>query len=167
MAAPRPQRTAPGARRSPEEGGRPAFVAAPKKGAHPALLIGLLALVVVTGGIMAWALITDKDRAETVVTEVETDNWKEWTEIKNDIREAERRFNETMKLRTVDGQHELFTQKVDETLDFISGVSDKAALMLDPIRNADGDVPPEYEGYLNETKQLSIWLDDLVKSSGF
>ncbi len=167
MAAPRPQRSIPGERRPAAEGGRAEFVAGPKKGAHPALLLGLLGLVVVTGGVLGWAVLTKGKEPKTIVKDVETDNVGEWAGIRADINEAQRRKDATMKLRLDDSRYEEFQTMIEETMDFIAGVQMRVDEMLDPVRGEDGSIGPEYEGYLAESRRLTMMFEDLNKSSGF
>ena len=173
MAAPRPQRPTPGSRRAPQDAGggervpRGEYVAPPKKGAPAALMIGMLALIVVFGGIFIYGLATKKERQNVPPTQVESDNRSEWDGIRRKIAEAEKRYQDTVKLRTDDDKFEEFNQMAEETMDFISGVLDEVDLMLQPVRREDDSLPEEYVGYLAETKKLNVWIEDLVKSMGF
>lgn len=176
MAAPRPQRPAPGARRAPslegrepsDPSGRPAFVPAKKKGAHPALMISLLGIIVVMIGVFAWALVERQDRKSQPPEAVENDNSSQWDGIRAQIRIAEGKYKEAMALRTDDTQTALFQQKVEEAMDFIGGVLEEYDMMLEEVRDpVTGDLPPEYNGYNHETKPLVVWLNDLSHVTNF
>lgn len=171
MTAPRPQRPAPGARRSPQPGGQRApreeYVAPPKKGAPPALMIGMLGLIVVMSGVFIYGLATKKERQNVEPKQVESDNRSEWDGIRRKINEAEKRYLATTKLRTEDDKFEEFNAQAAETMDYIASVLDEVEVMLEPVRDEDDNLPEEYVGYLAETKPLNIWLEDLTKSIGF
>ena len=173
MAAPRPQRPTPGSRRAPQDTGggervpRGEYVAPPKKGAPAALMIGMLALIVVFGGIFIYGLATKKERQTVKPVVTETTNDGEWQAIKRKIAEAEKLYLETVKLRTDDDKFEEFNQRAEEVIGFMSEIRDDVELMLEPVRSEDGSLPEEYVGYLAETKKVGVWMEDLVKSMGF
>ncbi len=187
MPAPRPQRPVPAARRqAPRPGGRgPAgprlegtddsereeYVPGKKSGAPPALTIGLLFLIVASAGVFIWAKFLRDDQAGPAGTSPvvkETTNKSEWQLIKEKIREAEGRYLDTIALRTDDTKVQAFQAKVEQTMEFISGVLEEIDVMLEPVRDPiTGDLPDEYNGYNRDAKDLVVWMDDLNKSLNF
>jgi len=98
----------------------------------------------------------------------DTDNKDEWAGIKKKIPEARRRFQETMALRTDETKKELFAQKLEETIEFISSIRDEIDVMLDGVRDPQtGQLPPEYLGYNHDAKDLVMMLSDLSKATPF
>jgi uncharacterized protein HemX len=171
-AAPRSQqgtRPAGGPGGNPSSSPRAEFIPEKKKGAPPALTIGLLAAVVVTAGVFGWAMLTNKERQADRPTIIdETDNNKAWNAIEKKMSVARDMFQDTMKLRTDESQRELFAKKLDETIAFISGVREEIDAMLESVRDPVTDqLPTEYLGYNHKAKDLVMMLSDLSKASPF
>ena len=168
--APRPQgvRPAGGAGGSPSSP-RAEFVPEKKKGAPPALTIGILAAIVVTAGVFGWAMLTNKERQasrKTVLVPVNGED--DWSKFEKRIGEARLMYRETMDLRTNEEKRELFAKKLDETISFISVLREEIDAMLETVRDPVTDqLPAEYLGYNHKAKDLVIMLSDLSKASPF
>ena len=149
---------------------RPEFVPAPKKGAPVVVTVGVLAALVVTGGLFGYGYFRKKRieaEGPVVVTTPESESLQEWRQILGKIGEAERKYRATMAMRTGDDV-EAFQTQVEETMDFIGGILDEVDLFLEPVRDpVTGDVPVEYNKYNHDAQQLVVWLKDLSSVSTF
>lgn len=144
------------------------FVPAKKKGAPPALTIGLLVACVVAAVVFVVVLVREKNQPAPPAKVVETSNVDEWAGIKEKIREARKRFEETMSLRTDEEQAALFLTKIEETTSYITGVREEIDAMLEPVRDKEtGLLPPEYNGYNHDAKDLGTMIYDLSKATPF
>ncbi|MCA8959405.1 MAG: hypothetical protein KDC38_02780 [Planctomycetes bacterium] len=146
----------------------PSFQASKKKGASPVVVI--VTLVALLGAITFFVVKVilshqaAKQNQEPVVVETTSD--KEFAAIKSDISKAMVLKREAFALKDGDDS-KAFNDKVDEAKAALRGVLDKLDAMLDPVRDENGELPPDYRGYSQEYDRVTTALHDLIKSGGF
>ena len=132
------------------------------------MTIGVVALVVISGLVFLVSVVKQGGQGEAPVEIVETDNRNEWSRIVEKMAKAKRMARETLAIRTDEEQADLFVSKLRETLNYTTEVLLEFDNMIEPIRDpVTEDVPPEFLGYLAESKPLIQLQDDLLKSMPF
>jgi len=130
--------------------------------------VGVIALVVSSGLVFLVSVIKRGNEPTAPVEVVEPDNRNEWSEIVDKMATAKRMARETLAIRTDEDQADLFVSKLREALKYTTEVLTEFDNMIEPIRDpVTEDVPPEYLGYLAESKPLIQLQDDLLKSMPF
>ncbi len=156
----RPQsgRTGGGNDRDPEE--RQPYRPQPKKGAHPAVVVVTLVLLVGTVSMFAFSYINRPTEPVKVIEESTND--KEYRAIQKDIQRSNSLAREVVQNRN-DWAAKEFSRKWQKAMDFSSATQQKLREMLAEVRNEDGTLPPEYSGYNSDFTRIQTIIGDLAK----
>ncbi len=136
----------------------------PKKGAHPAVVIVTLVLLVGTVAMFAWSFVNRPTEPAIVVEK--TTNDKEYRAIQRDIAKSRSMSREVVQLRSDEDSRE-FARKWQRAMDFSSATQQKLREMLADVRNEDGTLPPEYSGYNSDFTTIQTVIGDLAKVAPF
>jgi hypothetical protein len=99
-----------------------------------------------------------------VVVEESTET--EYTGIKKEMEEAKKLYVEAIGMRTGD-DHEAFKTKISEAKEYIAILQERLDVMLDPVRDENGQLPSDYGAYERDYTLLNTWYLDLYKVGGF
>ena len=138
---------------------------------HP--VVGILVLFVlplVFVAIFAWAWMSgDKARTEVNTKPAVVDDNAQFKEIKTEkMKKAEGLYRIARKNKmNPDYPPEQLAIEQQTAMDYIAMVKLELDALLDPARNEEGDLPPEYSGYQEQLKQLNTWRYDILKEKGF
>ncbi len=131
-----------------------------KKGAHPAVVVVTLVLLIGTVSMFAYSFINRPTQPNVVIEETTTD--KEYRAIQKDIGKSRTLAMEVVRMRT-DGDSKVFAQKWQIAMDFSSQTQQKLRMMLAEVRNENGILPPEYSGYNSDFTTMQTIIGDLAK----
>lgn len=138
------------------------------RGGAPAIVTWtVFLLVAVSGAVFVWALATRSgSNAEQDPHSGPVDPPREWASIllRRDADLA--MFRRTMEMKYGEDS-ETFQAAIDSTLTHMGETLDLADTYLAPVRNADGSIPPEYEGYQASLAPLRQRVIDLARASSF
>ena len=147
--------------RSDGEEPRSGYVPPPKKGAHPAIIIGTAFLLL--GSLVAFLFaISNKPEGPNVI-QVETTTEKEYREIQQRTAKSRSLLREAARMR---GEEDVgaFALKCEESLSFVNDTLDMLDNMLEPVRQENnGELPDSYHGYQKDYRELQLILEDIVK----
>ena len=158
----RPQRGRSGADNGSDAGSdeKKPYRPQPKKGAHPAVVIVTLVLLVGTVSMFAYSYINRPTQPKVVIEE--TTNDKEYRAIQKDIAKSRSLSREVVQMRS-DDDSRAFARKWQQAMDFSSATQQKLREMLAEVRNEDGTLPPEYSGYNTDFTTMQTIIGDLAK----
>ena len=138
---------------------------------HP--VVGILVLFVlplVFVAIFAWAWMS-RDRVQTREDARETvvDNNDKFKEIKQQKMKRAHELYRVARKNKMDPDFppEQLTIDQQTARDYIALVKQELDALLDPLRDDEGMLPREYNGYQRELRQLIEWQSDILKESGF
>lgn len=134
---------------------------------NPVVTIALFVTPVVLAGVLVVLYLNKPKPADIIVDrppEPEPDD--EYTKIRKEIPRVERLKQAALALKESDDQA-AFKKKTEEALAEITKLIGRLDLILDPVRDEDGQLPDDYAGYEMVHKQLRTMSHDILKSSSF
>ncbi|MEM7261923.1 MAG: hypothetical protein AAF488_08005 [Planctomycetota bacterium] len=147
---------------------RATFQAAPRKqGAHPAVVIVTIVALVGAIGFFVWRVIDAQGGPVEKVTAPPTkDNSAEYNKIKKETTAAIKLKREAFALKESEDAA-AFKAKCEEAKTALGAVLDRLDAMLEPVRDENGELPPEYSGYSQDYARVQTALHDVIKIAPF
>ncbi len=139
---------------------RPAYKPKAKKGAHPAVVIVTLVLLISTVSIFAYSILNRPKEPKIVIEETTSD--KEYRAIQRDISQSQVMARKVVQMRS-DDDSKKFAREWQKAMNFSSGTQQKLREMLAEVRTPEGILPPEFSGYNSDFSKIQTIIGDLSK----